>query len=587
MNPVKLSKLSKSVSPKIQKIPQFFFGTEPDENSSSEQFLLSMYDSVQTSIFIVDVLEDGDFCYLAINPTHERWLGISSEELRGKKPEDILPPVDAAKVRHHYSECVQFGKTISYKQCLQFQGVNTCWSTTLTPLKNTEFRIYRLIGTSTNITHSKLAEPVELQKQVQYLKEQIELQKQHYTLQLQQIKQSHDLVRRITEQIRDQVDINQLLQTTVDELSNLLNLERCQIELYNHNQTLATVSYEYNPQLFYSQESTRQVAEFPEIYQALLQKQPLQSVEIVPRNNLQIQIISQLGYPIFDAQGSLGNIWLIKSTEEKFNDLEVSLVQEVANEFAIAIRQSQLQEKTKSQLKELEKRERRKNEFLKTLSQELRTPVTNINLAAQTLENLLTSSGILDLELVPQLLQILQNECGRESKLINDLLTLTYLKIEPEPPTLIPIDLKNWLTSIVESFRDVAYFQKQNLSLNIPTKLPDLETDITDFERIFSELINHACQCTPPGKSITLSVTSVEKEVKLQLSYTGVEIPHHELGQVFQPFYRFTKNEPWKNSDSGLELALVKEMVNRLNGKIVVQCIDQKITFTITFPKDV
>jgi PAS domain S-box-containing protein len=702
---------------------QIFFGTELDEKSSSEQFLLSIYNSVQTSIFVVDVLEDGDFRYLGLNPTHERWLGIRSEELRGKKPEDILSPVDAARVRQRYADCVRFGKTISYEQCLQFQGINTWWSTTLTPLRDAErerlleattlrirqfedletilqqtvkeirhllesdrILIYRfdldnggiILAESTitagdSLLGKKIKDPcfdakhreryrrgcihvvediyatglhpcqrdflasmqvqanlvvpillqqnlwglliaqhcrekrqwqqaeidlfkqiavqlgiaaqqAELQQQVKYLQDQLELQKQQHTSQLQQVQSFQALVRRITEQIRDSVDANQVLKTATKELAQLLQLERCQIELYNTYQTSATVTCEYSSSSPHCQGLIRDIADFPEVYQPLLQKQPLQTVEILPGNYLQVQVVSQLACPIFDSQGILGNIWLIKPTEEIFNQLEISLVQEIANECAIAIRQSQLQEKTKAQVKELENRERHKNEFLKTLSQELRTPVTSISLAAQTLESLLTPNGILDVELVPQLLQILHKECGRENKLINDLLTLTYLKIEPEPPTLIAIDLQTWLTPIVESFRDVTDCQKQILNLNIAAKLPSLETDITDFERIITELLNHACKCTPAGESITVSANLSADTVELKVSHSGVEIPSHELVQVFQPFYRFTNNAPWKSSDTGLELALVKAMIKRLNGSIHVESGDNQITFTIKFP---
>jgi PAS domain S-box-containing protein len=746
INPVEsISNLSNPV-PK-----QVFFGTDIDEKSSSEQFLLSMYDSVQTSIFIVDVLEDGDFRYLALNPTHERWLGIRSEELRGKKPEDILSAIDAARVRQRYADCVRFGKTISYEQCLQFQGINTWWSTTLTPLRDADSKIYRLIGTSSNITPSKLAEqtgkkqaererlleattlrirqlqdldtilqqtvkeirhllecdriliyrfepdnggvimaestitagdpllgkkikdpcfdakhreryrrgcihvvediystglhpcqrdflaamqvqanlvvPIllqqnlwglliaqhcrekrqwqqgeidlfkkialqlgvatqqaELQQQVKYLQQQLELQKQQHTLQSSQMQNFQALLRLMTEQIRDNIDVNKLLQTTIQELAQLLQLERCQIELYNPCQTAATVTCDHSCSSPDCQGLTREIADFPEVYQPLLQKQLLQTVEILPGNYLQVQVVSQLACPIFDAQGILGNIWLIKPTEAIFEELEISLVQQVANECAIAIRHSQLQEKNKAQVKELEKRERHKNEFLKTLSQQLRTPVTNISLAAQTLESLLTPSGILDQELVPQLLQILHIECGRESKLINDLLTLTYLKIEPEPPTLIAIDLQTWLTSIVESFRDVTNCQKQILNLTIAPEITSLETDITDFERIITELLNHACKCTPAGESITATADLCTDTVELKISYSGVEIPTHELTQVLRPFYRFINNNCWKSSDSGLELALVKAMVKRLNGSIHVESGDNQITFKIEFP---
>jgi GAF domain-containing protein len=84
--------------------------------------------------------------------------------------------------------------------------------------------------------------------------------------------------------------------------------------------------------------------------------------------------------------------------------MEISLVQEIANECAIGISQSQLYKKTKAQVKEVERGECYKTEFLKTLSQDVRTPVTSISLAAQSLEGLLTPNGILDIELVPKFL---------------------------------------------------------------------------------------------------------------------------------------------------------------------------------------
>jgi PAS domain S-box-containing protein len=730
---------------KNQSSPQIIFGTEVDE-----QFLLSMYDSVEASIFVVDVLEDGDFRYFALNPTHERWIGIRSEELRGKKPEDILSPVDAARVRQHYADCVQFGKTISYEQCLQFQGTSTWWSTTLTPLRDGNSRIYRLIGTSSKITPAKLAEaaktfpaererllegishqirqaqdlevilqqtvqeirpllesdrvliyqfisknqgvvtaestltatsllgydfqdfcftakqhqryrrgfihvvediyaaglhpqqielfanlqvranlvvPILLQQdlwgllivqnchqprqwqqpeidllkqtatqigiaaqqaalyqQVRQLQTQLELQQQQHRTQLQQVQNFQALVRRLTEQIRDSQNQTQILQTIVEELAQLLKLERCQIELYNPSQTLATVSCEYTTSLPHCQGLTRQIADFAAVYQPLLQKQPLQSWEIVPGWHPELLIVTQLACPIFDAQGILGNIWLIRPTQAAFAELEIALVQQVASECAIAIRQAQLYQTTKSQQGELEKRERLKNEFLRTLSHELRTPVTSISLAAQTLESLLTPNGILDKELVPQLLQILQTECGRESKLINDLLTLTYLKTEPAPPTLIAIDLQTWLPPIVESFRQLTSCQRQQLNLEISADIPPLETDITDLERIVSELLNHACKCTPEGEAITISAYLKAGVVQLSFRNSGVEIKSHELGQIFQPFYRIAKNAPWKSSDTGLELALVKTMVKHLGGSIVAESAGNAITFTLKFP---
>jgi signal transduction histidine kinase len=412
------------------------------------------------------------------------------------------------------------------------------------------------------------------------LKQQVEL----LQTQLGQIQKFQGLLQHITEHIRDHLDDRQILTIITQELVDLLQLNRCQIEFYHPCLTSATVTYEYSPNLPHFQGSTRVIADFPQMYKSLLKKQIWQSVEVVPGHYSGLQLMSQLACPIFDNQGILGNIWLIRPTEAKFGDLETYFLQQISNKCAIAIRQSQLQAKTKAQIKEIEKRELHKNEFLKHLSQELRTPITNISLAAQTLESLMTPAGILDPEIVSQLLQILHNECGRENQLLNDLLTFTYLKTHPEPPTLITIDFPNWLSPIIESFRDVTNCQQQHLNLYIPTEIPPLSTDITDLEKIITLLLNQACQCTPTGKSITVTADVNADMIELEINISGVEIPHNQLSQVFQPFYRIPKHSPWQAQNTGLELVLVKTMVHRLNGLIHIQSSHNQITFMIQFP---
>ena len=272
-----------------------------------------------------------------------------------------------------------------------------------------------------------------------------------------------------------------------------------------------------------------------------------------------------------------GKIWRIRN-------ILLTFLQHIANKCAIAIRQSQLYAKTKAQIKEIEKREHHKNEFLNHLSQELRTPITNISLAAQTLESLITPGIILDIEIVSQLLQILHYECGRENKLLNDLLTFTYLKNHPEPPTLITIDFPIWLSPIVESFRDVTNCQQQQLHLDISTEIPPFSTDITDLEKIITLLLNQACQCAPVGKSISVNADLNADTIELKVSISGVEIPHHELSQVFQPFYRIPKHSSWQAQNTGLELALVQTMIQHLKGFIHVTSDNSRITFIMQFP---
>ncbi|MBD2252411.1 PAS domain-containing protein [Nostoc parmelioides] len=128
-----------------------------------EHFLSSIYDGVANSIFVVDVV-DGDFRFIGLNPAHERLTGFRSHELQGKTPEQALPPIVAASVRQHYQDCVEAGETITYEEYLHLNNQDTWWITNLTPLRNENLNIYRIIGSSINITEQKRAQQMlELQ----------------------------------------------------------------------------------------------------------------------------------------------------------------------------------------------------------------------------------------------------------------------------------------------------------------------------------------------------------------------------------------------------------------------------------------
>jgi PAS domain S-box-containing protein len=124
-----------------------------------EQCLSSIYEGVEQAIFTLDVLENGEFRYVAFNPAAGRLSGKSTAEIRGNSPgEKVLP---------HYIDCVQAGVAITYEECLVFKNSPTWWLTTLNPIRDVSSRICRIVGTSTNITQRKQAESLlELQNKI-------------------------------------------------------------------------------------------------------------------------------------------------------------------------------------------------------------------------------------------------------------------------------------------------------------------------------------------------------------------------------------------------------------------------------------
>ena len=123
-----------------------------------KEFLRTIYQEVDQAIFVVDVLETGEFCFASLNLTQEKLIGRSSKNVKGKTPFEVLPLTQATFAMQNYQTCLILEQAINYEECWKFQGEDTWWITTLKPIRNQEGKIYRLIGISTNITERKQTE---------------------------------------------------------------------------------------------------------------------------------------------------------------------------------------------------------------------------------------------------------------------------------------------------------------------------------------------------------------------------------------------------------------------------------------------
>ncbi|WP_375494223.1 PAS domain S-box protein [uncultured Nostoc sp.] len=132
-----------------------------------EQFLRSIYDGAEMVIFVIDVLEDGSFCYAGWNAASERVIGIRGVDAVGKTPTEIMGEEQGEILRQQFAERVRTGMPISYEECLTINGEKRWWWVNLNPLRNEEGRIYRIIGTTFDISDRKRAETELQQAQLQ------------------------------------------------------------------------------------------------------------------------------------------------------------------------------------------------------------------------------------------------------------------------------------------------------------------------------------------------------------------------------------------------------------------------------------
>ena len=424
----------------------------------------------------------------------------------------------------------------------------------------------------------------QLYQQVQQLNSNLEHQVQERMQQLQQALNFEAALKRITDKVRDSLDEAQILQTAVRELALVLQADTCNAALYDLEQETADVCYEYTTSTFAFQGRRLRLESFPEIYQPLLQGQCVQFCSIIASSRQDQS--AMLACPLLDDQGVLGDLWLRHRPEYMFSEPEIRLVQQIANQCAIAIRQARLYQAAQAQVEALERLNQLKDDFLSTVSHELRTPMANMKMSIRMLELALKQEVPLSDKpnKSERYLQILQDECEREISLINDLLDLQRLEVGVQPLTLTAIHLDTWVTQLVKPFEERTRARQQILQVEIAPDLPPLVSDMLGLERIMGELLNNACKYTPPGDRICLQVRAQAEQMQFQVINTGAEIPAHELSRIFDKFYRVPRADPWKQGGTGLGLALVQKLAKHLQGNVHVESANYRTVFTVEVP---
>ena len=260
-----------------------------------------------------------------------------------------------------------------------------------------------------------------------------------------------------------------------------------------------------------------------------------------------------------------------------------SLVNERTSQLQVSLDvQAKLGQKLRDYVKELKRVNKIKDEFIASLSDALKTPLSNMKMGIKMLK--LFSKD----EKSVRYLDILADECEKEINLVNNLLTLQELqskKLSIEPQKIY---LKPLLDEFYNFFSQELHCQRKNLIIENQQKY--LYTDLNSLNLIVKELITNAIKFSSPKTDILFQIYSHKSDTIIQISNYGFSIPSTEQQHIFQPFHQGKQVENVTNSGTGLGLALVESLVNNLHGIINVSSQPSEKsenylnTFTITFP---
>ncbi|MBD2098961.1 GAF domain-containing sensor histidine kinase [Trichocoleus sp. FACHB-591] len=251
--------------------------------------------------------------------------------------------------------------------------------------------------------------------------------------------------------------------------------------------------------------------------------------------------------------------------------------------------QAKLYERTRKQIDQLRQLNQLKDEFLSTMSHELLTPLTSMTLAIRMLRQ-----AELSPERQNKYLDILEQQCNQETNLINDLLALQKLESNQASVYLQKVDFKSLIGELVESFEERLASKGLTLTTDLPKRSLILQTDYDSLNRILVELLTNAGKYAEPNSIIHLVVAhpseSSNNQIVLTLCNTGPGIAEEELPYIFDKFRRGQGVTQRAVQGTGLGLALVKCLVQHLNGAIAVASHPLPATdscetcFTLTLP---
>jgi two-component system NtrC family sensor kinase len=229
-----------------------------------------------------------------------------------------------------------------------------------------------------------------------------------------------------------------------------------------------------------------------------------------------------------------------------------------------------------SYLKELN---RLKDDFVHTVSHDLRSPLTAVLGYAELIERV----GPIN-EMQKDFILRIHSSVKDITVLINDLLDLGRIEagFDSRRET---IHLGNILQYTLSNLEESIQKKKQALNLDIESDLPSMHGNPIRIRQLFDNLINNAIKYTPKGMEISIDLHLEGNQVIFKIVDQGAGIPPEDQPHIFEKFYRASNITASDAPSSGLGLAIVKTIVESHNGRIWVEStLGEGSTFFVVFP---
>ncbi|HEX4780399.1 MAG TPA: response regulator [Usitatibacter sp.] len=231
---------------------------------------------------------------------------------------------------------------------------------------------------------------------------------------------------------------------------------------------------------------------------------------------------------------------------------------------------------------EIQKADQRKNEFLATLSHELRNPLAPMRSALHLLRSNSVEPGK-----AQALLETMDRQVGQMTRLVEDLLDISRITRGAIELRREPLELNAEVRNALESCHGAIENGRHETVVNLAQQPVHVEADRVRLQQILENVILNAAKYTEPGGRIEVTASVEGDDAVVRISDNGIGIPSERLAHVWDLFVQVDESPDRIRKGLGIGLALVKDLVRRHGGSVEATSggLGKGSTFTIRLPR--
>ncbi len=226
---------------------------------------------------------------------------------------------------------------------------------------------------------------------------------------------------------------------------------------------------------------------------------------------------------------------------------------------------------------------RLKNDFIATVTHELKTPLASSRVLLDTL----LAGSLADPRLEREYLELIATENTRLCRLIDNFLTFSRMERGRQAFDLQPLQPSEVVHAAVKVMRDRLDAAHADLQVSLHASLPAVRADRDALVTVLVNLLDNALKYTPPPRRIALRASAANGTLRLEVEDNGIGIPRRAQRRIFERFYQVDRSLSRETGGCGLGLSIVRFIVDAHHGTVGLDSESGRGSrFTVTLPAE-